>query len=124
MGSFSFPVAEAAIADGFLPDTISTDLYAGRDGTTPSHDLPQVMSKFMAAGMPEREVFAAVTAHPARILGLEAEIGSLTVGACADLTVLRWNQTQSPPLVDVDGVERLGGRWETALTVRAGEVVR
>lgn len=122
MGSFSFPVAEAAIADEFLPDTISTDLYAGRNGVVPSHTLPQVMSKYVAAGMSEREVFAAVTARPARILGLESEIGSLKVGACADLTVLRWNDARVR-LADVDGVERMTGYWETLLTVRAGKLV-
>ncbi len=122
MGSFSFPVAEAAVADGCLPDTISTDLYAGRDGAIPPHNLPQVMSKFFAAGMREAAIFSAVTDRPARILGLEAEIGSLTVGACADLTVLKWNEA-SVPLVDVDGVERAGGCWETVLTVRAGTIV-
>ena len=123
MGSFSFPVAEAAVADGFLPDTISTDLYARRDGAVPSHDLPQVMSKFMAAGMPEADVFAAVTARPSRILGLDDEVGSLTPGACADLTLLGWNDVAAP-LVDVDGAERQAGRWETVLTVRAGKVIR
>jgi len=123
MGSFSFPVAEATVADGFLPDTISTDLYAGRDGAVPSHNLPQVMSKFRAVGMSEADIFAAVTARPATILGLEKEIGSLAPGACADLTVLRWNEAPRP-LVDVDGILRRAGCWETVLTVRAGEVIR
>lgn len=121
-GSFSFPVAEAALRDGFQPDTIATDRYAKHDGLWPPHDLPRTMSKLLAAGMPEGDVFAAVTIRPARILGLEQEVGTLRPGACADLAILGWND-QAPPLVDVDGVRRPGGCWEPLLTVRAGRVV-
>ena len=63
-----------------------------------------------------------VTARPAQYLGLAGEIGTLAPGACADLSVLRWND-QAPPLQDVDGIERPGGCWEPVLTVRAGKVV-
>ena len=33
--SFSFGVAEAALADGFLPDTISSDQYLRHVGSVP-----------------------------------------------------------------------------------------
>jgi dihydroorotase len=122
MTSFSFPVAEAAIADGFPPDTISTDGYARHVGQVPPHDLPRTMAKLRAAGMAEAEVFAAVTARPARILGLAPQIGQLTVGACADLAVLAWRE-EGATLVDVDGVVRAGGYWEAICTVRGGRVV-
>jgi imidazolonepropionase-like amidohydrolase len=80
------------------------------------------MAKLSAAGMGEGEVFAAVTARPARILGLAPEIGQLTVGSCADLAVLVWREGGAP-LADVDGVVRAGGCWEAVLTVRGGRVV-
>src|SRR5262249_45238131 len=57
--SFDYAVAEAAIADGFPPDTISTDLQRGHIGASPVHDLPLVMSKLRAAGMREPDVFSA-----------------------------------------------------------------
>ena len=122
MTSLSFPIVEAAIADGFAPDTISTDGYALHLGQTPPHDLPRTMAKLRAAGMPEGAIFAAVTACPARLLGLAPEIGQLSIGSCADLTVLTWDEA-SAPLRDTDGVERAGGCWEAALVVRGGEVV-
>ena len=122
MASFSFPVAETAIALGFLPDSISTDGYRRHLGTVPLHDLPRTMAKLLSAGMSERDVFERVTARPAVYLGLKGEIGTLAPGACADLTVLRWNPS-ALPLRDVAGVERAGGCWEAALTVRAGEPV-
>jgi imidazolonepropionase-like amidohydrolase len=80
------------------------------------------MAKLRAAGMSEADVFAAVTARPARILGLEGEIGMLAPGACADLTVLAWNEAAAP-LEDVTGNRRPGGSWEPLLTVRAGTIV-
>lgn len=122
MGSFSFPVAEAMIADGFLPDTISSDLYA-RDGVVGSNNLPAVMSMFAAAGMAQTDIFNAVTKRPAEILGLASDIGSIAHGMCADLTVLRWDDTPTT-LFDVDGVERTGGTWQTLATIRAGKFVQ
>ncbi|MDA0836751.1 MAG: amidohydrolase family protein [Planctomycetota bacterium] len=122
MQSFSFEIAKAAIAEGFYPDTISTDQYLRHVGSVPQHDLPRTLSKLLAAGMPEAEVFPRVTARPAEVLGLENEIGSLKPGTCADLTVLHWNP-DALPLVDVRGTERPGGCWEPILTIRNGEVV-
>jgi dihydroorotase len=122
-GSFSFRVAEAALAHGFLPDTISTDLYQRHLDQTPRHDLPRVISKLIACGMPEAEAFSRATVLPATRLGLEGEIGSLTIGTCADLAVLRWNSTAAP-LRDTLGEVRTGGCWEPVLTVRAGEIVQ
>ena len=120
--SFDFNVAEAAVQDGFAPDTISTDLQRGHIGQLPVHDLPLVMSKLRAAGMSQRDVFACVTLRPARILGLADEIGSLKVGSRADLVLLRWHD-RGEPLVDVNGHQRSGGRWETVATIRAGRIV-
>jgi dihydroorotase len=122
IGSFSFRVAERAIAEGFLPDTISTDRYQRHLGLAPRHDLPRTLSKLLAVGMPEREVFPRVTTRPAAILGLAGEVGTLAPGACADLVALAWNPV-APPLRDTSGVERPGGAWEPCLTVRGGVVV-
>ncbi|MDB5336634.1 MAG: hypothetical protein JWN70_2253 [Planctomycetaceae bacterium] len=121
-GSFDFSTAEAALRNGFAPDTISTDLQRGHIGQLPIHDLPLVMSKLRAVGMLERDIFQAVTSRPAQILGMDQEIGSLRVGSRADLVLLRWNE-QSQPLVDVHGDVRSGGRWETAATIRGGKLI-
>jgi dihydroorotase len=123
MRSFDFGVAEAAIADGFLPDTISTDFYKRHVGTSPRHDLPRTISKLIAAGMSEADVLERSTASPASVLGLRGEVGTLGPGACADLAVLRWDP-DAAPLADAGGATRPGGCWEPVLTVRAGEVVR
>ncbi|MCX6046816.1 MAG: amidohydrolase family protein [Chloroflexi bacterium] len=122
MQSFSFPIAETAIAQGFFPDTISTDQYARHVGSIPQHDLARTLSKFLAIGLPEEEAWARVTYRPAQVLGLADEIGTLAPGSCADLAVLHWNST-ALPLRDVNGVERPGGCWEPVRTVRAGRLI-
>ena len=121
-GSFDFRVAEAAISEGFLPDTISTDLQRRHIGGVPQHDLLLVMSKLRAAGMSEAELLPRVTCRPAEVLNRSGALGSLAEGACADISVVRWN-AGSFALRDVSGRERLGGVWEPVFTIRAGQVV-
>ncbi len=123
MASFDFPTVEAAIADGFLPDSISTDQYKRHVGSSPQHDLPRTISKLLAAGMTAEEAFPRATLRPANVLGMADEIGTLRPGACADLAVLRWDPGTAP-LVDVAGNGRPGGFYEAILTVRAGELVK
>lgn len=120
--SFDFPTAESALQENFAPDTISTDLQRGHLGELPIHDLPLVMSKLRAAGMPDADVFRAVTARPAQILNMGGEIGSLRIGSRADLVVLQWTE-QNQPLVDTHGNVRSGGRWRAIATICSGKLV-
>jgi dihydroorotase len=122
MASFDFRIAEAALADDFPPDTISTDQYRRHVGSTPQHDLPRTISKLIAAGMPERDAFAAATSRPAAILGFAGEIGTLKPGSSADLCALRWDAA-APALVDTEGGTRRRGCWEPVFVVRGGEVI-
>ena len=121
--SFDFEVAEAALGDGFGPDTISTDLQKGHIGQTPIHDLPLVMSKLHAAGMPETELFSAVTSKPAEILRRNDEIGTLKTGSRADLVLLERHEAPQV-LVDAHGSQRTGSRWRAVLTIRNGRRCR
>jgi dihydroorotase len=68
--SFSFHVAERAIGSGWLPASISTDLHV-RNIAGPVHDLATTMTKLLGCGMELRQVVAAVTAHPRRVLACE-----------------------------------------------------
>ncbi|CAN5835077.1 amidohydrolase/deacetylase family metallohydrolase [soil metagenome] len=86
-GSFSFARAEAALADGFRPDTISSDLHRYNvDG--PVHDLVTTLSKFLHLGLPLPEVIAMATTAPAQALGRSGAFGTLAIGAEADIAVL------------------------------------
>lgn len=123
MDSFNFTVTTIAIAEGFLPDTISSDVYARHVDSQPPHHLPLVMSKLRAAGMKEADIWPRATSRPAALLGLQREIGALTPGACADLAVLQWHD-EPQTLRDAVGNEREGGVWEPVLTVRGGEAAK
>lgn len=70
LASFSFLVAERAIASGWLPGSISTDLHV-RNIAGPVHDLATTMTKLLGCGMELSQVIAAVTAHPRRVLRCE-----------------------------------------------------
>ena len=120
MASFDFPTVEAAIADGFLPDSISTDQYVRHVGSNPQHDLPRTISKMLAAGMDEKDAFERATLRPANVLGMEGEIGTLRTGACADVAVLEWDD-EALPLADIAGNVRPGGCYVPVLTVRGGD---
>ncbi len=78
------------------------------------------MSKLLAAGMSEADIFRAVTSRPAEILGLSEQAGGLRLGAPADLTLLNF-RVDAPPLEDVHGTTRPGGCFEPVLTLRDGE---
>lgn len=83
--SFSFKVAEAAIARGLLPFSISTDLH-GHSMNFPVWDLATTMSKLLLVDMPFENVVEAVTSNPASIIRLDME-NRLDVGQRADFTV-------------------------------------
>ena len=88
VAAFGFDTAEQAIAEGFLPDTISSDFYEAHVSKGIDHDLPLVVSKMIACGMTAEQCWPRVTSEPARVLGLEGEIGSVKEGLSADLCVL------------------------------------
>jgi dihydroorotase len=85
-GSFSFEVASRALAQGFPPDLISSDLHAYNvDG--PVFDLPTTMTKFLALGMPLDEILRRVTHDAGALFG--DGVGRLAVGSRADVVVAR-----------------------------------
>ena len=93
-GSFSWQTCESALAQEFLPDTISTDLHT-RNVHGPVYDLATTVSKFLHLGLSLDEALAKVTAVPARVLGdaavdheSGARLGTLSVGAWGDAAVL------------------------------------
>jgi dihydroorotase len=85
-GSFAFDVLEEQLAAGLAPHTVSTDLHA-RCRYGPVFDLPTTMAKLRAVGVPLDDVIAAATAAPAAALRLPGGVGTLAVGAPADVAV-------------------------------------
>lgn len=87
-GSFDYTVAEAAIAQGCPPDTISSDIHVFSANTPGMPYLPWVMSKFLGLGFPLDRVIAMATQAPARVIGKVPKLGTLQVGAPADLSLM------------------------------------
>jgi dihydroorotase len=120
-GSFAWRIAVPAIKEGFVPDSISTDLHVGSMNAG-MKDMLNVMSKFLALGLPLDDVIARSTWNPAREIKQDG-LGHLSVGAGADVAVLR---LEDGPFGFVDS---FGGRLRAPkklvceMTLRDGKVV-
>ena len=119
-GSFAFKTARGMLANGFYPDTISSDVHA-LCINGPAFDQVTTLSKFLCMGMPLPDVVAATTVNAAMALK-RPELGTLKVGSIGDATILSVRSGEFD-YVDVvgehmtgdkrifsDGVV-IGGRW-------------
>jgi dihydroorotase len=119
-GSFVFRNAVPAVAQGFYPDSISTDLHTGSMNAG-MIDMPTTMSKLLIMGMPLKEVIRASTWTPAQSIQ-RPELGHLSAGASADIAV--WNLMQgSFGYADASGA-RLEGKQRLVceMTLREGSL--
>jgi dihydroorotase len=105
--SFAFKTARAMLANGFLPDTISSDVHA-LCINGPAFDQVTTMSKFLCLGMPLADVIAASTVNAAFALR-RPELGSLKPGSVGDATILSLKDGRFD-YVDVVGEELTGDR--------------
>ena len=120
-GSFAWRVAVPAVQQGFLPDSISTDLHIGSMNSG-MKDMLNIMDKLLALGLSVDQVIALSTWNPAREIKRE-ELGNLSVGAPADVTVLRAEQGKFG-FTDIYGARLSGTQKLTCeLTIRNGLVV-
>jgi dihydroorotase len=120
-GSFAWRIAVPAMKQGFVPDSISTDLHTGSMNAG-MKDMLNVMGKFLAMGMALDDVVARSTWNPAREIHHE-ELGNLSVGAPADIAVLRLERGEFG-FVDMYGARLRGNSKLTCeMTVRDGLIV-
>jgi len=120
-GSFLWRIAVPAMKEGFLPDSISTDLHIGSMNAG-MKDMLNVMDKFLAMGMSVDDVILRSTWNPAREIKHE-ELGHLSSGAVADIAVLRLEKGNFG-FVDMHGARLRGTQKLTCeLTLRDGKVV-
>jgi dihydroorotase len=112
--------AVPAIQQGFWPDSISTDLH-GESMNRPMMDMPTTLSKFLALGMPLKEIVLRATWNPAQMIR-RPEIGHLTVGTVADVAVWRLMEGAFGYADAYGG--KIDGRQRLIceLTLRAGEI--
>jgi dihydroorotase len=87
-GSFDYTVAEAAIPAGAGPDTISSDIHVFSGNTPGMPYLTWVMSKFLNMGLTLDQVVAMATTNPSKVINRTPKLGTLQVGAPADVSLL------------------------------------
>ena len=119
--SFAWRVAVPIIEAGLVPDTISTDLHSGSMNAG-MKDMLNVMSKFLAMGLPLDDVILRATWNPARAIKRE-RLGNLSVGSPADVAVLRLEQGAFGFLDVYDARLRGRRRLTCEMTLRDGRIV-
>lgn len=120
-GSFFWTVAKAAFAENFLPDTLSTDLHL-RSWMEGMKDFNNVMSKFLIHGVPLKDVIRMSTSAAAKAIK-RSDLGTLTVGAEADVAVLRLTRG-SFGYLDNRAQKVMGDqRLTTELTLKGGKTM-
>ena len=118
-GSFWFRNAVPAAKQGFIPDSMSTDLHTGNYTIL---SMNNVMSKFLAMGVPLDDVIRRSTVNPASEIH-RPELGTLSVGKDADIAVLELMRGHFA-YID-NGVAKMNANVQLAarMTVRAGRIV-
>jgi dihydroorotase len=120
-GSFAWRVAVPIVSEGILPDTISTDLHVGSMNNG-MKDMLNVMSKFLALGLSLDEVIERTTWNAARAIKQE-QLGHLSVGAIADVAVLRIEKGEFGFLDIYNARLRGTQRLACEMTLRDGKIV-
>jgi len=122
-GSFSFRIAKAAVEQGFLPDTISTDMHRSSIMSNLA-TMPETMTKMLSIGMELADIVNRSTWVPAQAIG-HPELGNLGQTATADIAVLNISEGEFG-LVDNGTAHRVfktDKRIVCEMTVKNGRVV-
>ncbi|HXP17744.1 MAG TPA: amidohydrolase/deacetylase family metallohydrolase [Terriglobales bacterium] len=118
-GSFWFRNAVPAVKQGFVPDSMSTDLHTGNYTIL---SMSNVMSKFLSMGVPLNDLIRRATVNPAQEIR-RPELGTLSAGKDADIAVLE-ELHGNFGYVDC-GVARMDGQAKLVarMTIRGGRIV-
>lgn len=120
-GSFYYRKAVPAMKQGFLPDTISTDIHK-RSIMLPRANMTTTMSKFLNLGMTLEQIIQRTTVNPARAIR-RTELGTLDEGALADIAVFRLREGKFG-FLDSGRAKMIGNKkLFCVLTLRKGAIV-
>jgi len=104
---FRLDVAEKCFQQGFLPDTISTDM--NKSHINDIHDLTTTVSKLMALGMDLDKAVERVTVNPTKVYDFGVQIGTLRAGSEADISIFDLQEGKYE-FVDGSGAKRVGAQ--------------
>lgn len=124
INNFNLSTAAAAMAQGFFPDIISSDINAGSYYEGVMHSLPKILSKYLAMGQPLQKILDAAILAPAKVIGRE-DLASMDAGAPADLFIFRLEEHKMAYLDHTNGENRVCGTEMIVpqMTIKDGRVV-
>jgi dihydroorotase len=114
----SWTISEKAAAQGWWPDSISTDISRTPDGQPASVLVP--MSEFLHLGMPLDQVIAGATSMPAAIMKFPEKVGTLETGVTADVAVLDLEQGSFEYNDGARQMRTLKQRFVATATIKGG----
>jgi dihydroorotase len=118
----SWDVAEKCLAQGFSPDTLSTDLTRVT-ASDRVFDLPTMVSKFMALGVNMDKAIQMVTTNAARVFDFGTQLGTLKPGGEADISIFEVREGNFE-FEDSDGKKRSGRqKLVSTAVIRHGELL-
>ncbi|MFC1692748.1 amidohydrolase family protein [Candidatus Latescibacterota bacterium] len=120
-GSFVWRNAVPAIKQGYLPNSISTDLHSGSTNGS-AINMINVMSKFLCIGMSLEEVIRCSTVNSALEIN-RPELGTLSVGSPADIAVIELLEGDFTYLDTSGGRLRGDEKLQATMAVFDGNVV-
>lgn len=120
-GSFMLRLVVPAVRQGFIPDTISADLFADTPVTV-GINLANVMSKFICLGVPLEDVIRRTTVNPAQIIR-RPDLGNLSVGSTADIAVFEMLKGNFAYRGSSGGKIQGDKKLQCVMTLFGGEIV-
>jgi dihydroorotase len=120
-GSFQLRRVVPAVQQGFIPDSISADLFSDTPYTV-GINLANVMSKFLCLGVPLEEVIRRTTVSPAQMIH-RPELGNLSVGSTADVAVFEMLKGKFAYLGSGGGKITGNQKLQCVLTMFGGKIL-
>jgi dihydroorotase len=120
-GSFPLRRVVPAVQQGFVPDSISADLFSDTPFTV-GINLANVMSKFLCLGVPLEDVIRRTTVNPAQMIG-RPELGNMSVGSTADIAVLEMMKGKFAYLGSGGGKIEGNQKLQCVLTMFGGKIL-
>jgi dihydroorotase len=114
----SWDVSEKAMKQGWVPDSISTDISRAPDGSPASVLVP--MTEFLHLGLPLEQVIAGVTTNPAKMLPFPEKVGTLEPGVAADVAILELQQGNFTYADQARQARTLNRQFAAVATMKAG----
>jgi dihydroorotase len=111
--------SEAAFAQGWAPDMISTDMGAITPATPNGLMLPWTMTQYLHLGLTIEQVIERVTLTPGKVFKFPEKHGTLEPGVAADVTVIDL-QEGSFELIDQQNNKRTATRKIVPVTTVHG----